>query len=415
MLKEQIKLIFLARLAGTPVFDPNGDRVGKIRDAVAINPAQSQNPRILGYVVEIPQRRRIFIPTTRVTSINENGVFMNGSLNIRRYQPRHDEVSLLEELLDREVLLRNQGRVVVVEDLGIELTDSGDWRLTLVHVKKRERGLRKNHTTTIGWSDIEFESRLTTLPTKPDSDEISEMTAQEVVATLSELELPDQEEIAKRLEDDKLAEVLEEMNDSDRVALVKSLEEERLAGVLGEMEPDDVADVLKEVGGSTAEELLNLLEETDAEDIRRLMKYEDYSAGGMMTTDPVILNVEATVADAIAAVRRKELAPAISSQVFVCRSPLETPTGRLIGVVHLQQLLREPPTLSLGLIVDTSPITLSPDSSLNEVVKQLANYNLIALPVVDESDRLLGAVTVDDVLDHLLPENWRNREGVNQG
>jgi len=337
---------------------------------------------------------------------------MNGSLNIRRYQPRHDEVSLLEELLDREVLLRNQGSVVVVEDLGIELTDSGDWRLTQVHVKKRERGFKKNFSTTLGWSEITFESKIPNLPTKADSDEIGGMTAQEIAAKLSDLPLPDQEEITRRLDDDKLAEVLEEMNDSDRVALVKSLEEERVADVLGEMEPDDVADVLKEVGGATAEELLNLMEETDAEDIRRLMKYEDYSAGGMMTTDPVILDIDSTVADAIAAVRRKELAPAISSQVFVCRSPLDTPTGRLIGVVHLQQLLREPPTLSLGLIVDSSPISLSPDSSLNEVVKQLANYNLIALPVVDENDRLLGAVTVDDVLDHLLPENWRNREGV---
>ena len=285
--------------------------------------------------------------------------------------------------------------------------------MTQIHVKRRERGLRKNYTSTIAWTDIEFESRLTTLPAKPNADEIGDMTAQEVAATLSELELSDQEEIAKRLDDDKLAEVLEEMNDSDRVALVKTLEEERVADVLGEMEPDDVADVLKEVGGATAEELLNLMEETDAEDIRRLMKYEDYSAGGMMTTDPVILDIEATVADAIAAVRRKELAPAISSQVFVCRAPLETPTGRLVGVVYLQQLLREPPTLNLGLIVDATPVALAPDSSLNEVVRQLANYNLIALPVVDENDRLLGAVTVDDVLDHLLPENWRNREGVN--
>lgn len=412
MLKEQIKLIFLAKLAGTPVFDPNGDRVGKIRDAVATNPSQSPNPRILGYVVEIPQRRRIFIPATRVTSINESGVFMNGSLNIRRYQPGRDEISLLEELLDREVLLRNQGKVVVVEDLGMEFSDSGDWRLTLVHVKQRERGLRKNQTSTISWQEIEFESRLTSLPVKPESDEINEMTAQEIAARLSELELRDQEEIARGLDDDKLAEVLEEMNDSDRVALVKSLEEQRVADVLGEMEPDDVADVLKEVGGTTAEELLSLMEETDAEDIRRLMKYEDYSAGGMMTTDPVILNVDATVADAIAAVRRKELAPALSSQVFVCRAPLETPTGRLIGVIHLQQLLREPPTLNLGLIVDAAPITLSPESALNEVVRHLANYNLIALPIVDENERLLGAVTVDDVLDHLLPENWRNREGM---
>ena len=127
-----------------------------------------------------------------------------------------------------------------------------------------------------------------------------------------------------------------------------------------------------------------------------------------MTTDPVILDSEATVADALALVRRKELAPALAAQVFVCRSPLETPTGRLLGIVHLQRLLREQPALKLGLILEPATASLTPDTGLNEVVKQLANYNLIALPVVDESDRLLGAVTVDDVLDHLLPENWRN-------
>lgn len=411
MLKEQIKLIFLAKLAGTPVFDPNGDRVGKVRDAVAANPSQSTNPRILGFIVEIPQRRRIFIPATRVTSIEDGGLFVTGSLNIRRYQPRHGEVALLEELLDREVTIKGGRDVAIVEDLGIELTDSKDWRLNLVHVKRRERGLRRNTSQTLSWTEIEYESRLIAPQVTPGSEEMGLMSAQEVAATLRELELKERAELVKNLDDDKLADVLEEMDDADRLALVTNLEEERIADVLGEMAPDDAADVLKEVDTETAEELLNMMEETDAEDVRRLMKYEDYSAGGMMTTDPVILDVDATVADALAAVRKKELAPALASQVFVCRAPLETPTGRLIGVVHLQQLLREPPALSLGLIVDTIATALSPEAGLNEVVKNLANYNLIALPVVDEHDRLLGAVTVDDVLDHLLPENWRNRDG----
>jgi len=411
MLKEQVKLIYLAKLAGTPVFDPNGDRVGKVRDAVAANPAQSTSPRILGFVVEIPQRRRIFIPATRVTSIEDGGLFVTGSLNIRRYQPRHGEVALLEELLDREVTVNGDRDVAIVEDLGIELTDSRDWRLNLVHVKRRERGLRRNTSQTLTWSEIEYESRLSAPPVTVVREDMGLMSAQEVAATLRDLELKERAELVKNLDDDKLADVLEEMDDADRLALVTNLEEERIADVLGEMAPDDAADVLKEVDTETAEELLNMMEETDAEDVRRLMKYEDYSAGGMMTTDPVILDVDATVADALAAVRRKELAPALASQVFVCRAPLETPTGRLLGVVHLQQLLREPPALNLGLIVDTVATALTPEAGLNEVVKNLANYNLIALPVVDEHDRLLGAVTVDDVLDHLLPENWRNRDG----
>jgi CBS domain-containing protein/sporulation protein YlmC with PRC-barrel domain len=411
MLKEQIKLIYLAKLAGTPVFDPNGDRVGKVRDAVAAHLSQSSNPRILGFVVEIPQRRRIFIPATRVTSIEDGGLFVTGALNIRRYQARHGEVALLEELLDREVLLKSHDEPVVVEDLGIELTDSMDWRLTLAHVKRRERGLRRNFSQTISFSEIEYESKLPISPFSADSNEMEKMSAQEVAATLRELELKEQTELVKTLDDDKLADVLEEMDDADRVELVTNLEDERIADVLAEMSPDDAADVLKEVDTKTAEELLNQMEATDAEDVRRLMMYEDYSAGGMMTTDPVILDVDATVADALAAVRRKELAPALASQVFVCRAPLETPTGRLIGVVYLQQLLREPPALNLGLIVDSTKMALSPEAGINEVVKNLANYNLIALPVVDEHDRLLGAVTVDDVLDHLLPENWRNKKG----
>ena len=406
---QQLTRIFIAKLAGTPVFDPNGDRVGKIRDVVATSPNQSAQPRIIGFIVEVPQRRRIFIQATRVTSIEDGGVVTTGSLNIRRYQPRHGELLLLAELLDREVSLRSSNESVVIEDLGMEITNTGDWRLTLAHVKTRRRGWRKDDCQTLDWRELDIETILTPSPNITPSEDINQLPAQEVAAALSELEIEEQKEIVRNLNDEKLADVLEEMDDASRVELVTNLEEERIADVLGEMSPDDAADVLKEVGRETAEELLNLMD--DSEDVRRLMTYEDYSAGGMMTTDPVIMSVEASVADALAAIRRDELAPALAGQVFVCRAPLETPTGRLIGVVPLQRLLREPPALNLGLVVDQQAITVGPDAPLNEVVRQLANYNLMAVPVTDEHDRLLGAVTVDDVLDHLLPENWRNMEG----
>jgi Mg/Co/Ni transporter MgtE len=239
-------------------------------------------------------------------------------------------------------------------------------------------------------------------------EDINLLPAQEVAAALHELDVERQTEIARTMNDEKLADVLEEMDDADRVALVSQLEGELVADVLNEMAPDDAADVLREVGAEKAESLLNLMEEQEAEDVRRLMEYEDFSAGGMMTTDPVILSTDATVAEALAAVRSKDLAPASAAQVFVCRAPLETPTGRLVGVVHLQRLLREPPALSLGIVAEKETNAISPEASLNDVVKHLANYNLIAAPVVDENERLLGAVTVDDVLDHLLPANWRS-------
>ena len=411
MRAQALTLIFLAKLAGTPVFDPNAERVGKVRDAVVSSRNDRQAPRILGFVVEVPQRRKIFIPITRVTSIDDGGVFITGSLNIRRYQQSDNESLLLAEYLDRDALHSATGERVVIEDIGMEMTTTRDWFATHLHILKGASRFRRGASETVTWSEVEFDRGEPALNKKiSQADELHSMPAQDLAAALHVLELDRRAEIVKSMDDDKLADVLEEMDDADRAALVTKLEGERAADVLGEMAPDDAADVLREVGGEKAESLLKMMEEEEAEDVRRLMHYEDYSAGGMMTTDPVILGSDSTIADALAAVRQKELHPALAAQVFVCRAPLETPTGRLIGVVHVQELLRKPPALTLGAVVDTETNALAPETPLNDVVKQLANYNLIAAPIVDENDRLLGAVTVDDVLDHLLPTNWRNTE-----
>jgi Mg/Co/Ni transporter MgtE len=128
----------------------------------------------------------------------------------------------------------------------------------------------------------------------------------------------------------------------------------------------------------------------------------------MMTTEPVILPPDATVADALALVRNQELSPSLAALVYVVRPPLEPPTGRLLGVAHIQRLLREPPSTMVGHVLDSDIEPLRGESSLEDVARHLATYNLVAAPVVDDDGRLVGAVTVDDLLDHLLPENWRD-------
>ena len=410
MRTEELTRVFLAKLAGTPVFDPNADRVGKIRDAIASLRQDNLAPRILGFIVEVPQRRKIFIPITRVTSINDGGVFITGSLNIRRYQPRHGEIALLSELLDHKTRLIENGNVVIIEDIGMELRDNKDWYAEHVHVQEKTRSFGRRSTQTLSWSSVDLEVSSHIPDLSAPTEDIALLPAQDIAAALRELEVNRQSEIARTLDDEKLADVLEEMDDADRLALVSLLEGELVADVLSEMNPDDAADVLKEVGSEKAESLLKLMEDEEAQDVRRLMAYEDFSAGGMMTTDPVILAGDATVAQALAVLRQKDVSAASAAQVFVCRAPLETPTGRLIGVVHMQRLLREPPALSLAIVAEKETNAISADTPLNDVVRHLANYNLLAAPVVDEHDRLLGAVTVDDVLDHLLPSNWRRSE-----
>ncbi len=412
--RTNLNRVFLARLAGTAVFDPNGDQLGKVRDAVATLRSNNQPPRILGFIVEVPPRKRIFVPITRVNSIDNGHVIINGLLNMRRFEPRANEITVLAEILDRSVTLIENDENVTVEDVAMELSKTGDWFIELVHVTRRSSSFRKRGaSSTVNWTEIsgiqipEVHQGISNL-----IGTLANLRAADLASVLHDLSMPRKVEIARGLNDERLADVLEEMDEASRVELLAELEGERAADVLEEMDPDDAADLLREVGKEKAQALLALMEPEDAEDVQRLMDYEDYSAGGMMTTEPIVLTADSTVAEALSRVRLSEVSPGLASQVFICRQPIETPTGRLLGVVHIQRLLREPPATLLGGVFDTDIAPLLPEATLSEVSSYLASYNLLAVPIVDSNERLLGVVTVDDVLDHLLPENWRHFESL---
>ena len=411
---SNLNRVFLARLAGTAVFDPHGDQLGKVRDAVATLRTNNQPPRILGFIVEVPPRKRIFVPITRVTSIDNGHVIITGLLNMRRFEPRLNEISVLSEMLDRSVTMVDSNEKVTIEDIAMELSKTGDWFIERVHVMRRGAGFRRRGaSSTVTWAEISgIAINETNQGVSHLLNTLANLRAADLASVLHDLTLKRRAEVARALDDERLADVLEEMDETSRVELLAELEGERAADVLEEMDPDDAADLLREVGQERAQALLALMEPEDAEDVQRLMHYEDYSAGGMMTTEPIVLTADSTVAEALSRVRLSEVAPGLASQVFVCRQPIETPTGRLMGIVHIQRLLREPPATLLGGILDSDIAPLSAEATLNEVASYLASYNLLAVPVVDANERLLGAVTIDDVLDHLLPENWRHEESV---
>ena len=406
--------IFLARLVGQAVYDPSGDQVGKLRDVVVT--IRSTNPRVLGLVVEVLGRRRIFIPMTRVTSLDGGQIITTGVVNVRRFEKRATERLVVGELLDRTVTLTSKQRTGTVYDLAMEQQRSRDWFLSQVAVRERGRRFgRRGPSHVTDWNDV---VGLTAEQVPQGATRLLEMMdtmrPADLAAALHDLSPKRRGEIAAELGDERLADVLEELPEADQVEILGVLHPERAADVLEEMSPDDAADLIAELPETMAERLLTLMEPSDAEGVRRLLTYEDRTAGGMMTTEPVIVATDTTLAEALARVREPELSPSLAAMVYVCRAPLETPTGKFLGVVHIQALLREPPSTLVSAIADNDIEWPRPESALEDVAGVLAAYNMVATPVVDENSHLLGVVTVDDLLDHLLPEGWRDRRTGDQ-
>lgn len=395
----------MARLAGMAVFDPAGDKIGRIRDVVIALHGRLP-PRVHGFVVEVLPRRRVFLPITRITSIEAGAVIFTGKLNVRRFERRAMETLAIGELLDRHVEYR--GERVIVQDLAMEEQHPSEWLITKVAIRRGTR--RRGETLIVNWDEVSgFES----VPEDQGAAYLlaafEEMPPADLANMLHDLPGKRMAEIAAALSDDRLADVLEELPERDQVLVLSRLREDRAANVLEQMGPDDAADLLQELPPDQAELLLKLMVPEEAEPVRRLLTYSGNTAGGMMTTEPVILPPTATVAEALAHIRIEEQTPAIAAQVFVTRPPTETPTGKFLGTAHFQRLLREPPSTLLGKVLDVSVDPIGPDLTVLEVARYLATYNLVAVPVVDDLGRLIGAVTVDDVLDHMLPKDWRER------
>ena len=403
--------VYVGRLAGTAVFDPHGDQVGKVHDAVVSVPLPDLLPGVLGLVVEVPVRRRIFLPITRVTSIDAGQVITTGVVNMRRFEQRQGETLVLREMLDRRVAVQASGEEVTVSDVGIEQTRVRDWVVTKIAAHGRgKRFGRRGETRIYDWDDLsgfavpeDVQGAANLLAA------FDKMRPADLAGVLRELSVKRRREVALALDDERLADVMEELDSSEAQELLSTLDGERAADVLEAMGPDDAADLLSDLPAEQAETLLTLMEPDEAAPVRQLLTYEDYSAGGMMTNEPVVLSPDATVAEALARARNQELTPSLAAMVYVCRPPMDTPTGRYLGIAHFQRLLREAPSSLVSGVLDTDIDPLPPDASLEEVAGVFATYNLVACPVVDEDGRLLGVVTVDDVLDHLLGEEWRVR------
>ncbi|TDZ42153.1 Magnesium transporter MgtE [Mycobacteroides franklinii] len=416
-----VSKVFAARLSGLVVLGPDGESIGRVRDVVIGMGVARKQPRVIGLVVEMLTRRRIFVPMLRVTAIEPGSVTLNtGNVSLRRFEQRPSEALVLGQVLDTTVhtddpeLEQFAGIDLTVVDLGLEQTRTRDWVVTRVAVRSPRRLGRRSGVQVTEWSHIQGLTPSTlNLPGQGVAQlmlQFEGMRPVEVADAIRELPPKRRDEVLGAFDDERLADILQELPEDDQAAVLTKLEDERAADVLEAMDPDDAADLLGELPPAEAESLLALMDPEDSEPVRRLLTHSPNTAGGMMTPEPVILSPNTTVAEALARVRDPDLTPALSSLVFVVRPPTATPTGRYLGCVHLQRLLREPPYAMVGGILDADLPYLDAEAPLAEVTRYFAAYNLVCGPVIDREDHLLGAVTVDDVLDHLMPDGWRAEE-----
>lgn len=408
--------IFVSRIQGLPVLDASGDQVGKVRDVVVQNRASARPPRVKGLVVELLRLRRVFLPVERVHSIDGQQVIISGVVNTVRFERRETEHLVVDDLFDRQVD-RPGARPASVFDVAIERTRTRAWEVSEVALKEvtSRSPFSRGHVVIVDWNEVpdfvtsgQGTDRLLV--------QLAEMRPADVARELHEMSPSRRAEVVEALEDELLAEALEELPEAEQVAVIEGLDTERAADILGEMDPDDAADLIAELAPDLAETLLQRMEPEDAEDVRTLLNYDAATAGGLMTPEPIALGPDATVADCLAMLRNQEVAPALAALAFLCRPPLDTPTGRFLGVVHIQRLLREPPSVLAAGLVDPAVEPLRPDHDIAQVSRYFATYDLVCAPVVNDDGQLVGAVTVDDVLDHILPNDWRGRqlaEGVN--
>ena len=405
--------VFVARLVGCAVFDPEGDKVGRVRDALVVY-RNTSSPRVVGLIVEVPGRRQVFLSIGRVTSIGSGQIITTGLINMRRFEQRGGEVRVIAELLGRKVTLVDGSGTATIEDVAIEEGDDAEWSITELFLRRPKPSASpfvKGHTLFAAWNEVR-ENRGTR----------EAQSATQLLATYEDLlpadlanallDLPEQRmlEVAEEMSDERLADVLEEMPEVEQVGILNQLEDNRAADVLDQMQPDDAADLIAQLTEERGETLLELMQPEEAEDVRMLLAYAPDTAGGLMTTDPIIVSADATVAEGLALIRRHELAPALGAAVCVTLPPYEPPTGRLLGMVHFQRMLRYPPNERLGTLIDQQLDPVRSDASAAEVARILASYNLVSIAVVDENHRLVGVVTIDDVLDYLLPDDWRSHD-----
>ncbi|HEY7892578.1 MAG TPA: CBS domain-containing protein [Solirubrobacteraceae bacterium] len=411
-------ILHLSSLAGSPLRDSDGERLGKVEDLI-VRLDGAGYPPITGLLVKVAGRTS-YLGVDRVSELGPEGATLRGAqLDLRRFERRQGEVLLRRDVLDRQLINVDGARLVRANE--IELADlAGSWRVVGVDTGPRG-GLRRLLPKPLGerietrefldWASVEpFVGHVPTVRLRVPHPRLAKLHPAQIADLVEAASRREGEEIIEAVgKDDREleADVFEELDEHHQREFLEDRPNDQVAGILARMAPDDAADVMNELDEQRRETLLALLPVSQRIKVRALLGYDPAEAGGLMSPEFISLRSTTTAEDALNAVRLSKISPELLTTVFVVSRE-----GTLEGSVSLAALLRAEPQRRLNGLVKHELPCLRADAPFEEVARLMADYNLTCAPVADEQERLVGVITVDDVLETMLPRGWRRRFGL---
>jgi CBS domain-containing protein len=412
-------VVHLSAVLRSPLLDRAGERLGRVEDLI-VRLADGGYPPVTGLKARIGGRE-LFVPADKVAKLEPGAVRLAGErLSLGRFERRVGEVLLGQDVLGRKLVNveADPPRLVTANEIELACIE-GWWRVVGVDPSGRaqlRRALPRSLRGAIGdrpfldWSDMEpFVGHVPSARLRFSHRKLANLHPAEIADLVEAASHEEGEEIIEAVGHDREleADVFEELDEHHQLEFIRERPDPQVAAVIGRMATDDAADLIVEIDQDRRGRILALLPAAQRRQIEALLGYNPSTAGGLMSPDFISVAAEDSVARAIEKVRRSDLAPGTLTTVYLLDDE-----GGLSGSALVVTLLRAGSEQSLGTLAEHEPVSVRTDADLPEVARTMTDYNLVMLPVLDEEERMVGVVTVDDVLELTLPTGWRRRFGL---
>lgn len=404
--------MFLAHLLDSPVCGKTNELIGKLDDLI-VRIDHSPYPSISGIVVR-DRGRRFFVPAAHLEGMNGVAKLNSSVVDVQPFRRRDGEVLLAKDVLDHQIIDISGRRIVRVNDVQLTKIES-DFRVIGVDVsaqalfrrlapKRLSDRIQGRHI--IDWDEVQYLASAAPVQLKVSYNRLTELNPVDLARIVDALSFRESAELIGGLDHETAADLLEEVSDERLADLLEGMDIERAADILEEMAPGAAADALEDLARDIADRILARIEPEEAADIQEALSYDEDSVGRIMETDFVRVPMGSTIHEALQAIRTLENPPDPLLAVYVVS---EQDPEELRGIVRLRALMLADPAMLIDDIMEDDLPTVQPEDRAEDAARILAEYNLLAVPVLDESMRLVGVVSVDDALAVLMPEIWSRR------